>query len=97
MDRFLRASLTCSACAGSLKPRDSLSRKVQCDASPSTPKGRGTERLRNVSGAHRANRLLLLEHWRSEGLGVVHRRHACRRGCGYECGDTRGPGEGHTK
>lgn len=97
MDRFLRASLTCSACAGSLKPRDSLSRKVQCDVSPSTPKGRGTERLRNMSRAHRANRLLLLERWRSEGLGAVHRRHACRRGCGYECGDTCGPGEGHTK
>ena len=33
----------------------------------------------------------------SEGLGAVDRRHACREGCGYEHGDTDGPGKDHTK
>lgn len=55
------------------------------------------QRVRNVSEVRGANRPLFLERWGSEGLGAVDRRHACREGCGYEHGDTDGPGKGHTK
>lgn len=65
--------------------------------SPFTPKDTGTERVRNVSEAQGANRPLFLERWGPEGLGAVDRRHACGKGCGYEHGDTDGPGKDHTK
>lgn len=50
-----------------------------------------------MSGALGANRPLLLERWRPEGLGVVHGRPACRKGCGCGHGAVGGPGEDHTQ
>ena len=60
-------------------------------------KGQGHREAEKRVGAHGANRPLLLERWRSRRLGAVHRRHTCRKGCGYKHADTRGPGEEHTK
>ena len=64
--------------------------------SPFTPKDMGAARVRNASGAQGANRPLFLERWGPEGWGRW-TEHACREGCGYEHGDTDGPGKDHTK